>query len=694
MKAYPQRELIMDWKASLNDSPEAFANASYNESVGKPLLRHRPRRGAFCRPYVPAAGQKWYNGFWHQRFRFEAVKRGEYMTVLRRLMSRFFHRRSMQYQLFITYLGINLLPLLIVGALSYQIASLAIVQEARRNNDLLLEAINRNINFYIREIEDKSTIFSSVLLQNNTLMDKYDNSRDIFSPENLLKIRRYVTSTVASGDEYVSIRVYSDNGRLIDKALHKNTYTHAYSSPAELAWQQRMKENTSDELIFDLHQLDINGIYSFTASRAIMDPNTNRRIGYISYDKTLSSFSSMFKQIEYRSGGVTQVIKKDGTLLYHSNNALIGKKADRSLLERFNRISADTFIEQIKGQDVVVTFNRAAGGSLYVVGSVPLSALTEAIKDLRNMTIIVSCLSMLLVLILSYFLSIYMIKPIKKLNSLMSRVERGNFNVRRENMVNVSKEINQLNNSFHTMVDTINHLIKIQYETELHKKDAELKALLMQINPHFLYNTLEVINGIADYEGVTQISEITQSLSKMLRYNIDLNREHVQLSAELEHCRHFFLILKSRFEDQLIVDWDVDPEVGSYMIVKMVLQPLLENSIKHGVEKKLGKGFIKLSAKKYEKRIEIEITDNGVGFDTDKLKDFEQYKRQSSNTYADFTSARHLGLKNVYTRLRIVFGDEVTFHINSIQGEGTTITINIPAVKRIDDGGELDDGTK
>lgn len=139
------------------------------------------------------------------------------------------------------------------------------------------------------------------------------------------------------------------------------------------------------------------------------------------------------------------------------------------------------------------------------------------------------------------------------------------------------------------MVSTIRQLIKSRYEMELRNKDAELKALLMQINPHFLYNTLEVVSGIADCEGVKSISEITQSLSKMLRYNIDLKNEQVRLADEINNCRNFFLILKSRFENNLTIEEELDPAAGDCLILKLVLQPLIENCIKHGIERRSGR---------------------------------------------------------------------------------------------------------
>lgn len=598
------------------------------------------------------------------------------MSSFRSMMNKVFFQKSMQYQLFVTCLIINLVSLIIAGFLSYRVAADSIIREAKANNGLLMQAINRNVSAYLQEINDQSAIFTALITNSD---HNGIESVDLNNEATRLRIDKYVSNLVSS-DDYVSVRVFLDDGTLISRAMNKHTYLHRYDSSEELQWQLKMQDNYSDSLIYDVHVLEINGLYSFTASRALLHPATGERVGYISYDKSLSSLYFNFTEIEYRSGGIMQVARKDGHYLYHSNLAMIGEKIDERMLTHLNQLRADSFVEKMYGRDVIISYSTLINNDLSVIGFVPLAELTKDFVNLRLITIAVCCFAMLLVLFLSYYLSIYLTGPIKRLNKLMARVERGNFDVKPEEMIHANREIQQLNQSFQSMSSTINRLVTSQYETELRKKDAELKALLMQINPHFLYNTLEVINGIADYEGVEQISEITQSLSKMLRYNIDLTKEQVRIADELDNIRNYVLILKSRFEDQLRVEWDVNEQVGEYMIVKMVLQPLLENAIRHGVERKLGIGVLHISARKSDDEIEIGIMDNGVGFSPAKLQEFEQYKQVAVQSLFQMTSVKNLGLKNVYARLYLVFGDQLKFHIRSVEQEGTTIVIQFPAI--------------
>lgn len=596
-----------------------------------------------------------------------------------------FKFNSIQYKLLYTYISVIIIPLLIVGTISYSVSSGAISGEVKKNNIQLVEEISRSIDTYIRDINRISnTYVSKVLYKGINSMESLNRSLDLNDTEvleNLVQMNEYLNTTFSSSNDFMSIRLFSDKGEFLSCAYDMKTYKlYGYNSPQEAEWRKRMAGNKTDSLIFDVHTLDVGGEYSFVASMAAVNPTTKKRYGYISYDKEFSSFTNIFKQFESREGSLVQVVRSDGTLLYHPDRTKIGKKAESEIEEFLKGPENGNLVKTIGDKKMIVTYSRLPEYDLAVVGYVPVDVLIKYVQPLRNITLIVSLISLLMVAVLSIILSFNIAKPIKKLSSLMVQVEKGDFNVNVKD-ISGSDEIGHLSRSFNSMIDTIKQLVKSRYEAELHKKDAELKALLMQINPHFLYNTLEVISGIADCEGVEKISDITQSLSKMLRYNIDLKNERVRIKDEIENCSNFFLILKSRFEDILTLEKEVDPQAEKYIIVKQVLQPLVENSIKHGIEKKIGKGWIRLTVRKTGDFIRIILQDNGVGFTPGKLKEFEEFRKRVSVSFYDSSTTKSLGLKNVYARLMIFFGDKLAFAIDSVPDEGTTISIVIPAIE-------------
>lgn len=599
------------------------------------------------------------------------------MSVIRKLQKKYFYEKSLQHQLQVTYLLIVIVPIILFGWLFYSESESALKKEALKSNNTLMESVSKNINSFFNDVSKESSIYASLVLETNNLhpdlLSHNNQNLNAWSKKN-----KYLYDIFKLND-FLSIRAFLNNGSQIGISFNpSNSGIYEYNSYSEMAWQKRIKSNFGSGLVFDIHPIEHNGIYSFTASRAVINPMTNQKIGYFSFDKEISAFTNNFKQIEYRTGGELQIIKANGTLFYHSDFSRIGKRADDRLLAHIKTVSANTIIDKIDGQEIIMTYNKLTNENLTVAGSIPLKQMTKDIGGLGKITFYSIVFLILLISFLSYLLSVYLTNPIKLLMKQMSQVERGNLDIEKQ-IPESNIEIRQLSKSFFSMIDRINQLITIQYQTELHKKDAELKALIMQINPHFLYNTLEVISGIADEEGVDKISDITQSLSRMLRYNIDLDRELVRIEEELDNCKNFILILKSRFEDELDIELDVDPEVNSFVMMKMTLQPIIENSIKHGIETKIGQGVISISVKKNHDVIHIAVSDNGVGFDEEKLKEFQAFMLDSINIFSHTTKSTHLGLKNVYTRLSLLFGERLGFHIESVKDEGATIHIEFPA---------------
>ncbi|MCM3409586.1 cache domain-containing sensor histidine kinase [Metabacillus litoralis] len=613
------------------------------------------------------------------------------MNLFFRVLSKRFTNKSIQFQLLITHILVILIPIIIIAALSYVTTSRIITKEVTESNEQLVEGIERNIQMYLKQLENDSKVFSARVINNNIQLNEDSILTNVDTLENIKKLNDYLSSTFDSTNEYNSIRIFSNNGDFINSSYSKKDYhLFSYDSLEDKKWRSRMFNNKNDKLIVNIHPIE-KGVYSFTASKPVINPFTGERIGYISFDKTLASFGEIFKQFESRNGSSVQIINPDQTILYHTEHDFIGTSVSKDLVEIALNSNEKSITTEVNGEKFLIVSSKIEGHDLLIIGTLEGKFLSDQLQSLRNIILVISIISLFSVLILSIILSIKLSNPIKQLSKIMSSVEDGNLDI----TINVPKsniETDVLTRSFTSMVNKIKYLIKTQYESEIHRKNAELKALLMQINPHFLYNTLEVIEGIADNSEVYEISDISQSLSKMLRYSIDLKQEKVFVQQEVENCLDFFLILKSRFEEQLIIEHHVDPEVCKYMIVKMTLQPLIENSIKHGVEKKIGTGFIKLTVSAEGNKVVINIEDNGVGFAEDKYEEFQTFIKQTELTTTSLSSSKSLGLRNVYSRLKMVFGEELEFTILSTEGKGTIISVKFPALETFQNKGvEHDD---
>ena len=232
----------------------------------------------------------------------------------------------------------------------------------------------------------------------------------------------------------------------------------------------------------------------------------------------------------------------------------------------------------------------------------------------------------------------------------------------------------------------IDELIRSPQIFDLNKRQAQYLALQNQINPHFLYNTLESIRSEALIAGLTSVADMTEALATFFRYTISKVENLVSVEEELENCKTYFRIQQYRFGDRLQFHIDYDEEEWEEIIhcriPKLTLQPILENSIIHGTELKIGTGNLKIQFERTEKRLIIRICDDGMGMDENTLWELNKKLRKDSSTvsFQQSETKGGIALANVNNRIHLIFGEEYGMHVYSIQGKGTDVEISLPAV--------------
>lgn len=232
----------------------------------------------------------------------------------------------------------------------------------------------------------------------------------------------------------------------------------------------------------------------------------------------------------------------------------------------------------------------------------------------------------------------------------------------------------------------IHEMLRSPEMYDLNKRQAQYLALQNQINPHFLYNTLESIRSEALIEGLDGVADMTEALATFFRYTISKVENLVSVEEELENCRTYFLIQKYRFGDRLQLHVSCDEEewekIRHYRMPKLTLQPILENSIIHGTELKIGTGNLHIQLEGTEKRLIIRISDDGIGMDEETLWKLNRKLRKDSSQvlYKRHGDKGGIALVNVNNRIHLIFGEEYGMHVYSIQGKGTDVEISIPAI--------------
>ena len=292
--------------------------------------------------------------------------------------------------------------------------------------------------------------------------------------------------------------------------------------------------------------------------------------------------------------------------------------------------------------------------------------------------IIISVIAFVLISGLTVFLS-YQIprsitKPLQKLTEVTGQVAEGNLSVRSD--IHTGDEAGVLSDSLNTMIDKINELLEQVTTEQVRLRKAEFELLQSQINPHFLYNTLDAIIWLAEAGEQKKVVSMVRSLSEFFRTSLNRGKDIISVREELLHVRSYLEIQQVRYQDILNYDIDVPAELGNYMIPKITIQPLVENALYHGIKNKRGSGHIHIRGSRQENFLVIEIEDDGIGISKERLWQVNDGIRKKILTGKDI-----YGLYNVNERIRLNFGEAYGINILSTYGEGTLVRILLPCME-------------
>lgn len=314
------------------------------------------------------------------------------------------------------------------------------------------------------------------------------------------------------------------------------------------------------------------------------------------------------------------------------------------------------------------------------INATPFNEMFKHITFVKKLVVIIFALILLIGLLLGYRLARSIVRPISKLTKKMKQIEKGDLdNLEEQSLGVVSQtaqdEVSQLNRTFKMMIRRIRELIDENYAKQLIIRETELKALQAQINPHFLYNTLESINWLAKMNKQAKISEMVEALGYLFRSSIGLKDPLITLEKEITIVRNYVIIQKTRFDERLDFRMDVSEHLHDALIPKLTLQPLIENAIRYALEPNIEPCTISITVSEDEQGLDIRVSDNGPGMSAEFIKDLQMGRVK--------TRGEGIGLANIAERIQIVFGPEWGTSIESEPGQGTTIHVRIPYLKGV-----------
>lgn len=471
-----------------------------------------------------------------------------------------------------------------------------------------------------------------------------------------------------------SVFLFNMNGQSIYKIANGSSLSSTYY-PSDEPWFKNTIDAFGSPVItptYTLNNITDNSSDSniiFSVSRALVDYSTGSVVGVISLNGSIESISDLINTLKIYDGQRILLVGSSNEIIYDTVPDSISNILSEEELNRLNNsVVSDTRILSKNNNISTAYFSESFGWKLYNI--IPYNSLNKDINRLRNFSYVITLFFIIISLFFIIVISKQIVHPIRVLSRKMKLVENGDFDISVK--IDSADEVGELSESFNTMTERLSNLINEVYISELNQKELELKMLQNQINPHFLYNTLESIHMMAEANDDFEVSKMSTDLGKILRYGLNTTVSMVTVKDELNNIKTYMELQRIRLDniDSLVIN--VDASLLNHKIVKLVFQPIVENSIYHGLSSVYTGGVITVTSKVEDSNLVFYIHDNGVGIDEDTLNKLNGYINCTNDEFSS------IGLRNVNMRLKLNYGSNYGIYISSELNNGTTVKVVIP----------------
>ncbi len=532
----------------------------------------------------------------------------------------------------------------------------------------ITKQLGRNIEDYVNHMKKVSWVLSQDESLQNILRRKVEEP---FTAKNVSLEQFKINANMANDIE--SIIIFGRNGTtLVDSNSYK---IKDYIDITKMDWYISAIHNKGKLILSSSHiqnYIENNEKWVFSVSSAIIDKETDEVLGVMLVDMSYKKLADICNQITLGNRGYVYIISKNQDIIYHPQQQLIYSGLKMEDLSSVGRQVEGSFVEK-EAKSRLVTVHTLKEVGWTVVGVSYLEELLTSQSGITITVVIISILCVLIALVLSKQISQEISKPILELENIMAEVEKGGLDVDISIDTN-TKEIQNLSKSFQTMLLEIKVLLGRIKDNEKKLRKSELKILQAQINPHFLYNALDTIIWLAEREEHKKVVNMTAALARYFRLSLSKGVEVIPIFSEIEHVKYYLLIQKIRYENKLTYSINVDTELYQYSTVKIILQPLVENALYHGIKDLDEGGNIKISGHKQGENIILSVEDNGKGMTKEQIDTILTRPISASITTGG------VAIKNVHERLQVYFGKEYGLKYESVLGEWTKVDVVIPAI--------------
>ena len=576
------------------------------------------------------------------------------------LSARFIGRfSSIQSVIFATVAVLVLSAVVIVTGVSMRFTNTSIFENSSQYTQTIIQQMNQNIDSYIDYMENIAYLISS-----NEDVQDYLFSDEIDS-EGRYRILKQFETILDSRSDIRNVGIISKSGRMLinngSKSVNHEWYTQALNSP----------EGPTLTSSHVQHIISGERPWVITLSRGIRDRSgSGEKEGVFFIDLNYSAISGLCDQSTVGTKGYAFILDAKGNIVYHPQQQQLYNELQTENINLIMDTDEDTVLTGTGNNGKLYSISRSDKTGWTVVDCTNVRELLSKSRQAQSIYVLTAVVLVIVALLFSRFMARSITLPIQKLRDSMKKVQEGDFSVS-DVVVDSRNEIGSLTKSFDVMTHRIQELMEQNVHEQEQKRKSELKALQSQINPHFLYNTLDSIIWMAEGKKNEEVVLMTASLARLLRQSISNEDEVVPIANEVEYARGYLTIQKMRYKDKLEFQIDVDPSILHIPLIKLVLQPIIENAIYHGLKYKESKGLLIIKGFPKDGNAVLQVIDDGVGMDEETLAHI--YDRHKVNYHSN-----GVGVYNVQKRLKLYYGEDYGITYESAPGEGTTATITIP----------------
>jgi len=558
----------------------------------------------------------------------------------------------------------------IMQLVSFRFTMSTVINSTLENNRILLGQLVSQIDSYMLGMEQIAHA-----VQDDPEIIEYLQHKDSGSPVEYNSIQQRLGNYIHARNDISDIIIVGNGGAVItgdpDSSLNpwtditqKNWYTDALNSSGETVISSSYVQNI------------VQNRYSWviSLSKEIFSVDNSKSIGVLLVDLKFNQIKDLCQSLVVGSKGYNFIIDSDRNYIFHPTQQLIYSNLRNEPIDSIYSLLNSSEQKFYHAEGKYFMIETSAITAWHVVS---VTYDSDIITDWRFVQISYAIIALILFLVVGFAtnrISTGITKPVRKLLAVMKSVDTGEF--RLVGPIKATDEIRELAREYDLMVGHIRNLMNENIKEQELKRKSDLKALQAQINPHFLYNTLDSIIWMGEMKQTREVVLMTSALSKLFRISISKGREFIPLVDEISHVESYLTIQKMRYKDKFEYSIKIEPDLYRCTILKITLQPLVENAIYHGIKEVDHKGKILITGKEIDGIIKLEVIDNGKGMTEEEMKNLNMSLNGSPSP--SVLSRQGLGVHNVHERIQLYFGKNYGLTYFHAEGGGTRLTVQIP----------------